>query len=130
MRWIRAWVSRSGFEGTPMHEVALAQAIVDIVTEQALRDSFRRAKVVHVEIGELSHVMPEALLAGFESASPGTAADGARLDLIRSPGKAWCMDCSAEVQVASRIEACPACGGAKLVVTDGEQMRVLELEVE
>jgi hydrogenase nickel incorporation protein HypA/HybF len=112
-----------------MHEVSLAQAIVDIVTERSQRDAFRRATVVHVELGELSHVMPEALAFGFDSASAGTPAEGARLNLIRCPGKAWCMDCSAEVSVPSRIAACPGCGGAKLVVTGGEEMRVTELEV-
>lgn len=113
-----------------MHEVALAQGIVDIVAERATRDGFTRARVVHVEIGELSHVMPEALAFGFESASAGTPAQGATLDIIRCPGKAWCMDCSAEVQVASRAELCPTCGGAKVMVTGGEQMRVTELEVD
>jgi len=86
--------------------------------------------VVHVELGELSHVMPEALASGFEVASAGTPAEGARLDLIRVPGKAWCLDCSAEVSIPSRIAACPACGGAKVFVTGGEQMRVTELEVD
>ena len=113
-----------------MHEVALAQGIVDIVTEQSRRDGFKRAKVVHVELGGLSNVMPEALVFGFESASRGTAAEGARLDFLHSPGTGWCMDCSAAVQVDSRVALCPKCSGVRWVVTGGEQMRVTELEVD
>lgn len=113
-----------------MHEVALAQGIVDIVTAQSRRDGFARAKVVHVELGDLSNVMPEALVFGFQSASLGTAAEGARLNLVRSPGKGWCLDCSAEIEVAARVALCPRCGGVKWVVTGGAQMRVTELEVD
>jgi hydrogenase nickel incorporation protein HypA/HybF len=112
-----------------MHEVALAEAIVEIVAERARQAPFSRARTVQVELGEISNVMPEALIQGFGSASLGTAAEGAKLILIRSPGKAWCMDCSAEVRVHSRITGCPACGGAKLIITGGDEMRVAELEV-
>lgn len=113
-----------------MHEVALAQGIVDIVTAQAAREGFVRARVVHVELGDLSNVLPEALAFGFESVSRGTPAEGAKLDLIRCAGKGWCMDCSAEVEVSSRVALCPRCGGMKWVVTGGEQLRVTELEVD
>lgn len=113
-----------------MHEVALAQGIVDIVTAQSKRDGFTRATVVHVEIGDLSNVVPDALVFGFESASRDTPAQGARLNVIRCPGKAWCMDCSAEIEVPSRVALCPKCGGIKWVVTGGEQLRVTELEVD
>jgi hydrogenase nickel incorporation protein HypA/HybF len=113
-----------------MHEVALAQGIVDIVTEQSKRDGFARASVVHVEIGELSNVMPEALVFGFQSASLGTPAEGARLNLVRCPGKGWCMDCSADIEVAARVALCPKCSGVNWMVTGGEQMRVTELEVD
>ena len=113
-----------------MHEVALAQGIVDIVTDRAQRDGFERAKVVHVELGDLSNVVPDALVFGFQSASLGTPAEGARLEFSHRPGTGWCVDCAAEVKVQSRIALCPQCGGVKWVVTGGEQMRVTELEVD
>jgi hydrogenase nickel incorporation protein HypA/HybF len=113
-----------------MHELALAQGIVGIVEEYAAKESFGRVNRVHVEIGALSHVLPEALELGFEAASAGTRADGAKLEIHRSPGRAWCVDCSENVEVASRLDPCPSCGGDKLVVTAGDEMRVLELEVD
>lgn len=113
-----------------MHEVALAQGIVDIVMDRSERDGFRRAKAVHVELGDLSNVMPEALAFGFESAARGTPAEGAQLHFTHRPGTGWCVDCSVEVKVQSRIALCPKCGGVKWVVTGGEQMRVTELEVD
>jgi hydrogenase nickel incorporation protein HypA/HybF len=113
-----------------MHEVALAQGIVDIVTEQATARGFTRATVVHVELGALSSVLPDALVFGFESAARGTPAQGARLQLVHKPGTGWCLDCAAEIEVPARVALCPKCQGTKWVVTGGEQMRVLELEVD
>jgi hydrogenase nickel incorporation protein HypA/HybF len=113
-----------------MHEVALAQGIVDIVSERALRDGFQRATVVHLELGALSNVMPDALAFGFQSAGLGTPAEGARLEFAHKPGIGWCMDCAAQVEVQSRVALCPKCSGVKWVVTGGEQMRVTELEVD
>lgn len=113
-----------------MHEVALAQGIVDIVTEQAKAGGFTRAVVVHVELGALSSVLPDALEFGFESAARGTPAEGARLQLAHRPGTGWCPDCAAEIEVPARVALCPRCQGTKWVVTGGEQMRVLELEVD
>lgn len=113
-----------------MHEVALAQGIVDIVTEQARGGGFTRAKVVHVELGALSNVLADALVFGFESAARGTVAEGATLNFVKRPGVGWCMDCAADIEVDSRVALCPKCQGTKWVVTGGEQMRVLELEVD
>ena len=33
-------------------------------------------------------------------------------------------------EIADRVAGCPKCGGHRLIVTDGEDMRVKELEVE
>jgi hydrogenase nickel incorporation protein HypA/HybF len=113
-----------------MHELALAQGVVEIVTDHAARQGFSRCRVVHLKIGALSSVMPEALALGFEVSAQGTVAEGARLEFHRTPGQAWCSDCSKTAQVESRLELCPSCGGAHLVVTGGDEMRVLELEVD
>lgn len=113
-----------------MHEVALAQGIVDIVTERSVRDGFHRATVVHLELGALANVMPEALSFGFHSAGLGTPAEGARLEFAHKPGTGWCTDCSVQVEVQSRVALCPKCAGVRWVVTGGEQMRVTELEVD
>jgi hydrogenase nickel incorporation protein HypA/HybF len=113
-----------------MHELALAQGIVDIVKDHASRGRFTRTKVVHLELGALSNVLPDALLFGFESVARGTVADGARLEFHHLPGKGWCMDCAADIVVNARVALCPRCQGTTWVVTGGEQMRVLELEVD
>jgi len=113
-----------------MHEMALCEGVVRIVEEEARRRAFSKVKVVRLEIGALSHVMPEAMKFCFEAVAARTIAAGAVLEIVELPGAAWCMACSREVEVKQRYEPCPSCGSYQLQVVAGEEMRVKELEVD
>ncbi|MEW5738965.1 MAG: hydrogenase maturation nickel metallochaperone HypA [Myxococcota bacterium] len=113
-----------------MHELSLAEGIVTLIEEQARKDGFTRVRKVHVLVGALSHVMPEALAFGFTSASKGTLAEGAELVLTRPPGTATCMGCGQSVTLGQRGDPCPECGSFQLLVTGGEELRVTDLDVE
>lgn len=113
-----------------MHELALAEGLVTLIAESAVREGFARARAVHLDLGALANVMQEALETGFLVASRGTAAEGAELRINKVPASAWCLDCTEQVMVASRLAECPQCGGFRLMITGGDQMRVVELEVE
>jgi hydrogenase nickel incorporation protein HypA/HybF len=113
-----------------MHEMALCEGIIQIVEDEARRQSFYRVKAVCVEIGALSHVAPDAMKFCFEAVAARTIAHGAVLEIIELPGVAWCMVCSKSVEIKQRYEPCPSCGSYQLQVTAGEEMRVKELEVD
>jgi hydrogenase nickel incorporation protein HypA/HybF len=113
-----------------MHEMALCEGIIQIVEDEARRRSFSKVKVVCLEIGALSHVAPEAIRFCFEAVAARTIAAGAVLEIIATSGRAWCMACSQQVEIAQRHDACPSCGSYQLQVTGGEDMRVKELEVD
>ena len=114
-----------------MHEMSLTEGVVRILEDQAAAHGFTRVKTVWLEIGELSTVVPDSMEFCFGAVAKGNPLTAeARLEIIRVPGAAWCMDCAESVAVASRVDLCPKCGGAKLAVTAGEEMRIKELEVE
>ncbi|HEX9180230.1 MAG TPA: hydrogenase maturation nickel metallochaperone HypA [Burkholderiales bacterium] len=113
-----------------MHEMSLAEGVVQIVEDYARRENFRRVKTVWLEIGRLSGVEMEAMRFCFEAATRSTVAEGATLEILETPGSAWCLQCSEPVSVAARYDPCPRCGGYQLQVTGGTEMRVKELEVE
>jgi hydrogenase nickel incorporation protein HypA/HybF len=112
-----------------MHEMAIAQGVVRILEEQAVAHRFTAVKTVWVELGVLSHVEPEALAFCFDAVARDTVADGARLEIVRTAGKGWCLACSQAIEVATRLDPCPHCGGYQIQVTAGDEMRVKELEV-
>jgi hydrogenase nickel incorporation protein HypA/HybF len=39
------------------------------------------------------------------------------------------MECSRSIEIAARGEGCPDCGGYQLIVEQGEELRLKELEV-
>lgn len=113
-----------------MHELALAESVVEIVEAQARAAGAERVLSVRLEIGALSHVAPEALAFCFEAVSAGTLAGGAKLEIDHVPGRGWCHDCTAEVTVEELGAPCPRCGGFRLQISGGQEMRVKEMEVD
>ena len=111
-----------------MHEMALTRSVVSIVEEAARGAEAARVIRVRLEVGALSHAEPEAIRFCYEVCARGTLAEGAVLEIPRPPGRAWCWDCSADVAVPDRLAGCPRCGGHRLAVTGGEELRVKDLE--
>ncbi|WP_424360299.1 hydrogenase maturation nickel metallochaperone HypA [Methylocystis parvus] len=113
-----------------MHEMALTESIVDIVSEEARKQGFGKVRVVRLQVGAMAHVEPEALRFCFDAVSRGTVAEGATLDIVRAPGEGWCLDCGKTVALQERFGACPECGGSNVRMTSGDELRIEELEVD
>lgn len=112
-----------------MHELSLSQGMVGIIEGQAAIHDFSRVFKVRLEIGVLSCVEPEALTFCFDTVTRGTLAEGARLEILTVPGRAWCRDCDVAVPIGRRVEPCPQCGGYRLQIQAGDEIRIKDLEV-
>lgn len=112
-----------------MHELALAEGMLELVVRTARDHGAARVTRVWLEIGALSHVAPEALAFCFDAVTRGSLAEGATLEIARTPGAAWCLPCGETVPLAQVGDPCPRCGSHRLAVTQGEAMRVKEIEV-
>ena len=113
-----------------MHEMSLAEGMLQLVEEGARRNAASGVKAVWLEIGALSQVEVDSLRFCFDAVTRGSLAEGARLEIVTKPGLAWCMPCGTQVPIARRGDACPQCGSHQLQVTGGERMRVLDIEIE
>jgi hydrogenase nickel incorporation protein HypA/HybF len=113
-----------------MHEMALAESVIQIVEETARKNTAAGVRAVWLEIGRLSHVEPEALRFAFDVVKRDGLAQGARLEIVATDGSAWCMKCSQTVALARLGDACPRCGSYQLQVTAGDEMRVKEIEID
>lgn len=112
-----------------MHEMSLAESILQIVEDTARANAAEHVRSVRLEIGALSHVEERALRFCFDAVTRGTVADGARLEVLGTPGRAWCMPCGESIALDRLGDACPLCGSYQLQVTHGEEMKVREIEV-
>lgn len=108
-----------------MHELAIAENIVDAICERADGRPVRR---VTVRIGMLTAVVPDAMRFCFDLAVEGTVAEGAALEIEERAGAALCNSCGEVVKLADPILLCP-CGSADLAVTAGRELQIVSMEV-
>ena len=113
-----------------MHEMSLAEGVLQIVEDAAREQGFTSVKTVVLEIGRLSSVEPDAMRFCFDAVARGTLAEGAALEVIDLPGEGLCLSCGKTVALAAVYDPCPACGEYPVQPTAGTEMRVKELEVD
>ncbi len=108
-----------------MHELAITQSVVDMVVE---RMAGRRVAAVRVRIGELSGVVPDAMLFCYDLVTAGTDLEDSRLVIERTPGRAHCRDCNSDFSVADLILLCP-CGSADVQLIAGRELEVASVDL-
>ncbi|MDJ0882232.1 MAG: hydrogenase maturation nickel metallochaperone HypA [Gammaproteobacteria bacterium] len=113
-----------------MHEMSLCEGIIQILEDESDKQGFQKVKQIWLEIGALSHVEPQAMYFCFDAVKQNTLAADAKLTILDIPGTAWCMNCAKNVKIKQRYDECPHCGSVQLQVTEGEEMKIKELEVE
>ena len=113
-----------------MHEMSLAENVLQIIEESARIQNFRRVRTVVLEIGQLAAVEPEAMRFCFEAVASGSIAEGALLEIIEIPGAGHCESCGEVVAMQEPYGLCPACGSPRLRIVAGNRMRIKDLEVE
>ena len=112
-----------------MHELSLAGGVLKLVEDAAAREGFARVRRLTLEAGALAGVEVRALRFALQALQPGTCLEGAEIEIDEPPAPAWCHQCCASVEVRSRLDDCPRCGGARLLPTGGTELRVRELIV-
>lgn len=108
-----------------MHELSIANAVVEACAERALGS---RVISVRLEIGELAAVMEDAVRFCFDVCAKDTVVEGAVLEIAKVGGRAECTACGASVEMKSPIGRC-ACGSVDLRIVAGEELRVKEMEI-
>lgn len=112
-----------------MHELSLMGSVLDAVVEQAAIDGFSRVTRIRLDVGALCSVEEASLAFCFDAIAKGTLAEGASLEIVSTPADGWCEACLQPFAVCSWVGLCPSCGG-EARITGGDQIRLVELEVE
>ena len=111
-----------------MHELATTQSLVQICTEAAAREGFKKVKEIRLHIGAYSGIEPNYLREFFPYVSKDTVCEDAELVCEMVPGNLRCNDCGYEGQ-AGKIYECPRCGGSIRLIS-GREFFVDSLAVE
>ncbi len=112
-----------------MHEMSIAQNIIDIVDEYMQKDPAGKLTQVGVEIGELIAVVPGSLSFCYEALVENTAYHGSELKILIRPVTGICEDCGKSLTIKNFAFNCPACQSQKIQVTGGQEFNITHLEV-
>ncbi len=113
-----------------MHELSIAQNIVEIVQQYVPDATLADVRSVRVRVGGLSGIVPESLEFSFSAIVAGTPLGSARLDIERVPAVCRCTDCRVEFEVADFVFVCPGCGGMHTQLISGSDLQVVDIELE
>ena len=113
-----------------MHEMSIAQSLMEILREEMEKHDARLLKSVHLQIGQLSAIVPEALSFCFQIMAEGTEMEGAKLVMDVIPLRGRCPECRKEFEIADYHFACPECGSARVETISGQDLAVVDMEVE
>ncbi len=113
-----------------MHEMSLAQSIVEIVENISAQNGGKKVISVTLTVGELATVEMQSLMQSLKIAAARTVMENAKIVVNRPSGTAWCMKCCKTVPLHRLGDACPECSSYQVRVNGGNEFRVSELELE
>jgi hydrogenase nickel incorporation protein HypA/HybF len=113
-----------------MHELALAQSIVETVLDEMQKRELSNVSVVGLRVGALSGVEPETLEFCFDAITKGTPLADTRLTIENVPLTITCRSCGKQSQIEKYLFICPHCGGSELDLDSGEELDIAYLQVE
>jgi hydrogenase nickel incorporation protein HypA/HybF len=116
-----------------MHELPVIQSILDIVLRHARMNQVSKVYSVALAVGELSDLQDEWLQRYFDYVSKGTLAEGARLEIKRTPVVFKCGNCAKEISVKPvdiNDMVCPECGKKEFTLISGREYFIKSMEAQ
>jgi hydrogenase nickel incorporation protein HypA/HybF len=113
-----------------MHELSIAESIVDIVRQHVAPDRLCAVRSVGVKVGACSGVVPDSLEFSYQAITSGTPLAQSMLALECIPFVVRCRQCSRESANADGIILCSACGSFDTIILSGRELQMKEIELE
>ena len=113
-----------------MHEMSIAQGLLDIIKEEMEKHHATMLRSVRLNIGQLSAIVPESLSFCFEVMTAGTQLEGARLDMEIIRLRGVCRACKREFEIENYAFMCPHCHSRDIETVSGQELSIVEMEVD
>ncbi|MBO6304351.1 MAG: hydrogenase maturation nickel metallochaperone HypA [Selenomonadaceae bacterium] len=112
-----------------MHEMALAEGIVDVALDAAKENGGGKVLEVGLKIGDMTGVETEALNTAFHILTRETLLKDAALKIERMPLIVRCDSCDEEREQSVYNFFCKKCGGV-LKLVSGRELQVAYINME
>ena len=113
-----------------MHEMSIAEGIVDIALDTLRSNEGTVIHSVQLDLGLMSGVEPDALLFCFDSVTKGTSAENATLQINIIPIVGQCLDCDQQFSVEQYKFVCPHCGSHTVLTVSGRELQVTSIDMD
>lgn len=113
-----------------MHELSIAQDIVDIVRQNLPGKGTQPVRRVKVRIGEMAGVVPDSLEFCFQAITSNTMCEGAALVIEHVPVVLRCNACGKESALEHLAFYCPFCRSTDVVMISGNELQIVEMEID
>lgn len=104
--------------------------VLRAVNDAAEQAGATRINSVRLTIGELTEIVPDALLFAWEALTPGSLAEGASLEINETGGRSLCLMCGAEFDHGRFDRRCTICGSFATKVIVGDELTIDHIDVD
>lgn len=113
-----------------MHELSIAQNIVDTIKSYVNEDDLLNVNNVRIKLGEMSGVIADSLEFSFQAITDRTPLSNARLLIEHIPFVLRCNSCNKETTNEFGMRMCSACFSLDTEIISGLELQVVDLELE
>lgn len=113
-----------------MHEYSIVQSLLNQCEDNAKANDATKVLKVVVKIGVMSGVEPDLLKTAFDTFKQGTICENCEYIQNIQKVKIKCHDCNKESTLEKNEYLCPNCKCVELDVIDGEDLMLMQLELE
>jgi hydrogenase nickel incorporation protein HypA/HybF len=105
------------------------QEAIRMAIEAAKARQASRVTRIHLRVGGMSGVVPEALNFAFDVVTQHTIAEGAVLQIEKVAPACWCASCQVEFDCMDFLNECPRCGALSSELRRGRELDLANVEV-
>ena len=113
-----------------MHEASIAISLIQTVSDLCQQEGYNSIESVRLKVGRAAGILPDALLFAFDMAKAGTPASQAELLIEYISLGGYCCECGSQFESEERyIFSCPDCKSNSIKITRGDEMQIVDMEV-
>jgi hydrogenase nickel incorporation protein HypA/HybF len=112
-----------------MHELSVAQSIVEIIQQHVPEMEWNRVSVVRLKIGAVAGIVPESLDFSFQAITAESFLRHAKLEIEFVPFRIHCNACHTTRENEAGFALCGICGSTDTKILSGSELNIIEIEV-
>jgi hydrogenase nickel incorporation protein HypA/HybF len=112
-----------------MHELSIAQNIVELVRQHVNPADAKNVAAIRLKVGAVAGVAADSLEFSFHAITADTPLKNTRLEIEHIPFRVECLKCGVVSENETGIVVCDTCGSPDAKVLSGTELDMTEIEI-